>query len=146
MKYCLTKDIYIEIGKNEFLFIRGGFIWNGDSFVSDICSFISCFHDWCYSNHRQPFLVIKDGIDTYVDISRLDADKLYKKFLKRHYPAISRIRFFGLRLLGWIFYQNNNPYFLNTDMLKEQKIYTCKHGSQVKLEDGSFELFAYYKI
>ncbi len=147
MKYCVPYDIWIEIGNEEFLLIESGFLWNGDTIVADICSANSCLHDFIYSAKKDNlYTVMINGNIEYIEITRLQADKFYKKFLKKHYPLISRTRFIGLRLLGWIFWKKKQPYFIDVNQTYDLKLYTCKHGIQVRLTDGTFDNFKYYKI
>jgi len=153
IKYVLPKDIWIEIGEQEFLKIDNGFCWDGCTFVIDLCSAASCVHDWLHSAKKEgTYTVMKYGICSQVNVTRLQADRLYKKFLNKHYPLLSRTRFIGLRLIGWIFWKKNQPYFLDVNQMLDLKLKTCEHGIQVLIKPDSkvdgywFESFTYYKI
>ncbi len=154
MKYVLPQDIWIEIGEQEFLKIDMGFVWNGCTGVIDLCSAGSCLHDWCYSAKKEgTYTLMVYGEYKQVKITRLEADRLYKKFLKKHYPLISRTRYIGLRALGWLFWKKRPPLFLDVQKMVGMELHTCKHGIQVLIRPQYsradmhwFELFSYYKI
>lgn len=148
IKYVLPEDIYIKIGHNQYLVLPKGFAWNGDSFVSDLCSATSCCHDLLYS--KQPYFTVFIGGNVLkITVTRKWADLLYKKFLKLHYPLISKVRYYGLRLLGWMFYHKSEPQIIDIEKLKHLPLQLCSHGVEAyTMKNGILvkDVFKYYKL
>lgn len=144
-KYISYRECWIKIKDNLYIRIPEKLLTDGDSgpFIVDQCIVTSTTHDIIYS--KDPITVCDDSLHKHtIDISRKTADKIY-----RHLNNFidTGIRFYGLRLFGWMYWRKGYLAYVNTEI--ESKLRKCSHNPQCFIEENGKLVkadYLYYKI
>jgi len=126
-KYITKEDYYIKINDYELLYIPRFFLYDGDTGVFDTCRLASCVHDYLYGLQRGFFIYdVNRKIFLTRHFSREESDLIYRRLTN---AIFKNIRYFGIRLFGGFFWNNNFNEIC--DYAKVDRYKQCNHDIEV---------------